>query len=399
MVRSIEKPYKVCFWATTFQSDIHSFARYLDSHPDYDIIIALDGPEKYRKEAVQQLLPIQAKMLDMKKLITLLRLKHFRPDALITDNHFPPIRLGDKLLILWHGFGWRMDNLGGEFEHVHHSIERLVGSDIEPNPNFIWQCYGPDDLRYRHEVSRFPKENLKIFGSAQADDLGNVKIDKKEVASFYTINIRDRPNILLGFTWHHGKVLSHWGDDIELFKELFAFGESIGANLILRMHDSFRYDPSYLKELDDLVTKYDHVMLKFKDTYQDNLIDMLISDVMVSNYSSLINRFYLTGKPSIHVYPERRGMEKSIWRKLGDNGTLVEENISENIEGWKFSPEMVGGVIVHTMEELKEMIIHSLENPYCCKEKSEKFVREHMGGADGHICERIENELRTLIES
>ncbi len=398
MFKPVKKPYRILFWATTFQSDIHSFVRYLDAHPDYEIRIALDHPEGFQKEGVQQLLPIKAQMLDKQKKETLLKLKLFRPHALVTDNHFPPLRFGKKLLVLWHGFGWRMDNLSGEFEHVHNNIRRLVGDGKAPNPNFIWQCYGTEDLKYRHRVSGFARENLRIFGSAQADDILNVKIDKKEAAPFYSVDIVNRPNILLGFTWHHGRLLSHWGDDPELFKELFAFGEDIGVNFIVRMHDSFRYDPSYLKELDELIKGYDHVMFKFKDTSQDNLIDILISDVMVSNYSSLINRFYITGRPSIHIFPVRKGEERFVWRRLGGNGKLVEENVHEEFHGWKFPPEMIGGLMVNTMEEFKEAIIRSLREPDCCREKSRKFVEEHMGGADGHICERIEKELRALIE-
>ena len=397
MQKSGKRPYRICFWTTTFQSDIHSFARHLDNHPDYEIMIALTGPEDFRKEAVQQLLPIRSPFLDKHKLASLLRLKLFRPDALIIDNHFPPIRLGRKLLVLWHGFGWRMDNLSGEFEHVHNNIRRLFGSETHPNPNFIWQCYGPGDLKYRHEISGFPNENLRIIGSAQADDIRNASIPKKDIAPFYPMDILERPTVLLGFTWHHGKVLSHWGEDMELFRELFAFGRDIGINLILRMHDSFRYDGAYVKELEELVRGYDHVMLKFKNFYQDTLMDILVSDVMVSNYSSIINRFYLTGKPSIHVYPVRKGEEKTTWRKLGDDGQLVEGRIAEDIYAWKFPPDMIGGLMVNTMEELKDAIQRSLDEPDCCKKKSEEFIEHHMGGSDGHTCERIEKELRSLI--
>ena len=395
--KSSGKRFKVCFWATTFQSDIHSFAMHLDKHPDYDIIIAMERPENFRKDGVQQLLPINARILDAGKYTTLAKLKLFRPEALITDNHFPPIGLGKNLLVLWHGFGWRMDNLSGEFEHVHNNIKRLVGSSKESNPNFIWQCYGPGDLKYRYKISGFHPDNLQVFGSAQADDIRNVKIRKEDVAQFYSIDILTRPTVMLGFTWHHGKVLSHWGEDTELYRELFAFAEEIGVNLIIRMHDSFRYDASYIKELEDLVKGNDNVMLKFKDTYQDNLIDILISDVMVSNYSSIINRFYLTGKPSIHIYPVREGKEKTIWRHLGDDGELVEDKVSEDTYGWKFPPDMIGGFMVDTMDELKEKIRYSLEHPECCKDKSEAFIRDHMGGLEGQVCERIEKSLRKMI--
>ena len=79
------------------------------------------------------------------------------------------------------------------------------------------------------------------------------------------------------------------------------------------------------------------------------------------------------------------------------NVLLGEDTVSEDTYGWKFPPDMIGGIMVHTMEELKEKIRYSLAHPDCCREQSERFVRDHMGGSDGHICERIERELRMLI--
>jgi len=394
----ITPPYRICFWTTTFQADIHSFARYLDSHPDYNIMIALDDPEGFGKEAVQRFLPIRAPMLDKARKMTLLKLKLFRPHALVVDNHFPPLRFGRNLLVLWHGFGWKQDNLSGEFVHVHNNIKRLVGSGKRPNPHFLWQCYGEGDLKYRHEVSGFAEENLMVLGSAQADDLLGVKVDRENLAPFYSIDILSRKTVLLAFTWHHGKVLGHWGEDLELFSELFALGGELGVAFIIRMHDRFRYDPSYLGELERLVDRYKHVELRFKDDYRDNLLDMLISDVMVSNYSSIINRFYITGKPSIHIHPFGKGEQSTMVRKLKGDGTFVEEEAPEQAFQWKFPPEMIGGLLVHTMEGLKEKLAYALANPDCCREKSREFLEEHMGGTGGGKCEFIETVLRGMIE-
>ena len=41
--------------------------------------------------------------------------------------------------------------------------------------------------------------------------------------------------------------------------------------------------------------------LKWKDTSPDSLTDLRNSDVCISNYSSILNGFYFTHKPSIHT--------------------------------------------------------------------------------------------------
>ncbi len=391
-------------------------------------MVAAHSPEMYLREVVQKFYPVKSPIFDREKKSTWLRILLFRPHVMVTDNHFPPIKFAKRLLVLWHGFGWRKDNLSGEFVHVHNNISRLVGDAAEPNPRFAWQCWGPQDMKYRHDVSGFAYENLENLGFAQADDLRKSLPHDilQQVARSYSIDILNKRTILLAFTWHHGKVLSHWGDDRELFDELFSFADELDVNLLVRMHDRFRFDADYHRELDELMKGRDNVMFKFKDEYPDNLLDMLVSDVMVSNYSSILNRFYITGKPSIHVYPDcilpgtahggqedpddRIGSDENkiqgghemkeaqkIWRKLGDDGSLVEEIVTDLPDTWKFPAEWNGGIMVHTMEELKSAMKQVIKEPDCCVERSRKFIEEGITGVDGHTCQRTENVLLRLL--
>jgi len=386
------RPYRVLFWVTTFQADVASFARYLDSKPDkYKIMIALDNPEGFKKEAEQHHLPIRSPLLDKRKKRNLLKFKLFKPDMLVIDNHFPPLRLGKKLFVIWHGFGWKLDRIKDDFEHVHNNISRLVGSGKVPNPHFLWQCFGPSDLAYRHEHTGFAKENLRALGSAQSDELLKLTVNKRDLKDFYSIDLLNRPTILLAFTWHHGKVLSHWGKDLHLFKELFKFGKEIDVNFVMRMHDRFRYPEPYINSLESLLNRYDNVILKFKDQYQENLFDLLISDVMVSNYSSILNRFYITAKPSIHIYPFKKEEKIFVWKR--DN---IEKASKEN-HIWKYPPEMNGGLVVNSFEELKSAITKALDEPDCCREKSKRFCEQHITGVDGHSCQRYEMAMLELL--
>lgn len=424
----VKPPIRILFWATTFGADMHSFARYLESKGEYKILVAAHSPEMYLREPVQNFYPVNAPILDRDKKSTWLRILLFRPHIMVTDNHFPPVKFAKRLLVLWHGFGWRKDNLSGEFVHVHNNIRRLVGDAAEPNPHFAWQCWGPQDKKYRHEVSGFALENLEDLGFAQADDLRKApdKDELQQIARHYTIDILNKRTILLAFTWHHGKVLSHWGDDMELFDELFSFADDLGVNLLVRMHDRFRFDAKYHRELDELMKGRDNVMIKFKDEYPDNLLDMLVSDVMVSNYSSILNRFYITGKPTIHVYPDspnpdtrnaddsgdritsdgngisceqKEKNDQKVWRKLGDDGSLVEEIITDLPDTWKFPAEWNGGIMVYTLEELKVSLKNAIEEPDCCLKRSREFIADGITGADGHTCERTERALLRLLSN
>jgi hypothetical protein len=388
---------RVLFWATTFGADMHSFARYLDNHPDYSIMNAMHNPDSFRKEGIQELHPITSPMFDRESKLTFLRLLVFKPHILITDNHFPPLRFAKKLLVLWHGYGWRKDNMVGEFEAVHNNITRLVGDGRVPNPNFGWQCYGAPDVEYRHMVSGFSMENLHDIGFAQADDLLNPPVSREQAAPYYSIDIQARPTVLMAFTWHHGRILAHWGEDADLFQHLFALADRLEINLLFRMHDRFRYSPEYHSHLDSLMRGRDNVMIKFKDEYPDNLLDMIVSDVMVSNYSSILNRFYVTGRPTIHIYPDRKEDEIQNWKKLGKDGTLVEQHVDDVSDAWKHPAEWHGGLMVHTYEEFVQALEQALEDPDCCRVKATEFIRDGITGVDGRTCERTENVLRSMV--
>ena len=48
----------------------------------------------------------------------------------------------------------------------------------------------------------------------------------------------------------------------------------------------------------------------------DSLVDLLVSDVLVSNYSSLLNAWYYTGKPSLHVDPHDASAARQVSYKM-----------------------------------------------------------------------------------
>ena len=249
---------RICFWTTSFQADNQALASYLSRQPGVEVLVALDEPETYRGEAVSELLPIRARFLDRQGRDTPAEIEAFAPDCLIVDNHLPKQRLAEHLYVLWHGYGWRVDDLSTMKRQLH----KLVGSVDRPNSNFRWHAFGPWDWSYRTQHSGFAEENVIALGSAYSDLLlpespSAPRVDPISVQVHYDIDLT-RPTVLMGMTWHHGGALGHWGNDAELHDQLARAIGDAGANLLIRMHDRHRYAPEDVARMLELAARYPH---------------------------------------------------------------------------------------------------------------------------------------------
>jgi hypothetical protein len=382
---------KIGFWATSFQADNQALASYLSREPGVEVVVALDDPERYRREAVWNLLPFEGRLLDRREASTLATLEALSLDCLIVDNHLPKRRIAPRLYVLWHGYGWRVDDLST----MKRELVRLVGPVDAPNPRFRWHAFGPIDRAYRIQHSGFAQENVIAGGSPYSDLLipnapRRVPLDLAVVQPHYRIDLR-RPTLLLGMTWHHGGALAHWGDDQKLHEALAARLEQRGANLLIRMHDRHRYESADVARMERLAAQHPNVQLKFKSSSPDSLVDVLVSSVMISNYSSFLNAFYHTGRPSIHIDPIATGGPN--YRRELRWGRLWVKKLVDAHATWKLPASDVGGLIAHDFSGLLAAIDRSLDEPRCCEALSADFNRRHVSGADGRTSERIASDL------
>ena len=387
------KPLKVVFWTTTFQADVLALARHMCADERFDPLVVLEDKDAFLSEPIQQLLPVTCPMLDRDAADTLKRIKAFDPRVTIVDNHFPEKKLSPFLFVLWHGLGWKGPNDIKEFASVHKNIKKLTGaSSMAPNKHFLWQCFGPTDLEHRHSVSGFARENLASLGSAFTDELLSPGLSRAQALQHYPDLPQDKKVALIALTWHYGKAFSHWGDDLAIFERVLDHLSSRGCSTILRMHDRKRFDPAYLRDLEALVARRDDAIIKFKDRDRDSMLDLVVSDLMVSNFSSILNYYYATGKPSIHVYPVGSASEAFLWRTW-KRGKVRVTTVPTADYVWKLPPEENGGLMVRTLQELLDAFDLALSKPDCCVEASRTYIDRHMAPVDGHTCERICNRI------
>lgn len=388
---------RICFWSTSFQADNQALASYLSRQAGVEVLVALDDPDRYAREPVTGLLPLTSQLLDRRAPASLDAIRSFDPDCLIVDNHLPKRRLARRLYVLWHGYGWRVDDLST----MKRELRKLVGPVDRPNGDFRWHAFGERDRSYRIEHSGFAADNVLPLGSAYSDLLlpgspTQARLTPSAVQEHYRIDVA-RPTVLLGMTWHHGGALSHWGDDDALHERLARHIGELGANLLIRMHDRHRYERADVQRMEALAARHRHVQLKFKSDHPDSLVDLLLSSVLVSNYSSLLNAFYYTGKPSVHIDPIAQAGPN--YQRVLRWGTLWRRKVQDPLSSWKVSPDDVGGLRARSFDELLAGVTRGLAEPGCCSEAAATFIERHISRADGRSCERIAAALRQWLTS
>lgn len=389
---------RVCLWATTLQANIFSFARYLAGQSDFETVVVTENVAEYKKEPVNGFLPLNCPVLERDSWSTERFLKKFKADVTVVDNHYPKKKISEGILVLWHGFGWKGPENRQDFDTPFREVQKLTGISPDlPNPFFRWICAGPANYDHRKNITGIAAENLRVEGQPYYDDIVNAKFDKDRLLEFYPGSFKGKKIALLAFTWHYGKILSHWGEDIVIFDRLLSLFDELGIASIIRMHDRKRFEKNYLDQLAELAGKHESVLLKYKDENRDNLLDIQISDMMISNFSSIITYYYASLKPSIHIYPVDRNSRESVYRVWKDG--KVREKSSESADYiWSLPSDENGGLVVYSMEELFEAVKRSVQDPDCCKERSLNFMKKHLAPVDGKNCERIAGVLKEMVQ-
>ena len=387
---------KVCFWATTFQADIQAMACYLSAQDDMEVLVALKDPEQYRTQPIEKFLPFKGEIIQRDTLAAWWRLVRFNPDILVVDNHLPKYR-PKRMYVLWHGYGWRMDHP----ERMRVNMSRRVGEITESNDRFRWQVVGPFDRDFTAGHRAIHEDNIVTLGSPYSDLLRPEsplaqKIKPELVADAYPgIDVVNRPNVLIAMTWHHGGLLGHWGEEWELLDKLLAHIEKLGANVILRGHDRKRYDADYLAAIEKFCGERKGVLLKFKSDSPDSLVDIMISNLIVTNYSSFANLFYYTRRPTVHIVPPEagKGLVMREWSRKGLSTVAVDKQEVF----WKHPPEDVGGLRAFNFEELLQQVERAIKEPNCCVDIANDFIARHIEKVDGNACERTAQMFRQWV--
>lgn len=378
---------RILYWTTSLNGELLAHLRHTLAQGRHEALVAYDHYESFRQEACSALWPLDVRVIPRSGWRSHLELQRFRADVVIVDNHLPPVPVARRLFVIWHGFGWKGPQDRAEFATFYRQAGRLVGPIDRPNPRFTWKAYGPLDHEQRISRMELDPANVRSLGMAAADDFFHRAITPEAVAPFYPFDVQ-KPVVLFAPTWHYNEVFGHWEGDREVFEKLAALLRERGASMIVRMHDRKRYSPEYSRMVDDWTRGRPDIMIKYKDEYTDNTVDMLLASVLITNYSSIANPFYASLKPTVHVYPVAGGDGDVRWRRLRSDGVEAHEHISRELL-WKLDLMDNGGSVAKSSGELLTQLGHALDHPDCHARQARDFLDRHIDRCDGRTCERI----------
>jgi hypothetical protein len=387
---------RVCFWATTFGPDQIALAWELDRRDDFQVLVAVDDPATVSHEASLRRHPLSTPLVD-KGALSLWMAASFSPDVVVVDNGLPWVPISRAGLVQWHGYGWKGPDDIPDMIHRYLTISAHWGSPLRETSRARWACFGPQDFEHRTRVGRLHPAICRQAGAACHDVL-RVPVDRAELAPFYPFDVVHRRNVLIAPTWHYGGVLGHWGNEGALLEELVSRVRSRDGNVIFRLHDRWRMEPGVLDVVHGLARRFDNVLLKFKNENPDGLADLQVADVLITNMSSIADLFYATLRPTIHVFPvadEAAPFQKrQLWM-----GRIRTQELGSARQLWKLRPEINGGMMARSREELLSLVDRALDEPDCCRDHAREFLDTYMLGADGQSCERLIETIRELVDA
>ncbi|MDH3632697.1 MAG: hypothetical protein OER98_16370 [Gammaproteobacteria bacterium] len=384
---------KICIWTTSLQADTLAMAIALDREPEVELLVVAASLAAYQHEPIARFCPLTCQLLDRSRDDHEKTVRAFDADVFFADNHIPKYLVGRKMVYFWHGLPLKI-RPPRDIRSFRRLSTRLVGNISQPNPRFLAQCYNQMDLDYRIRRLKIAEQNCRIWGSPYSDLLLNPPYRRADLEGYYQLDLQGRKNILLSLTWNFGsKPFGVLGDDDAIFAGLLKTAAEYDANIIFSLHDKFRYQPELIEKIEYYASRYPRSFIKYKNEHADNLADLVVSDVMICNFSSFIVFHYFMGKPSIHIKPvDTKKWFVGLPTMRKDSVQSVLRRNNEKL--WLYPFEDNGGCLPRNKDELIADLSRSLEDSSYCVDRAQRFIGDKIYQPDGQTCQRIITDVK-----
>ena len=222
----------------------------------------------------------------------------------------------------------------------HGAGDKKYGGSATPLETYDYHFIsGPKHLHKIKDVGlKIADNKLVKIGYPRFDDYVNKRINKDLYLDYLGIKDRTRKNLLYAPTWK-------WGNGtLKKFAKKFSVELSRDYNLIIRPHYFDRkYIPAIYIWLKANKIKNVYLSNPAKILQNDSMNDFAISDLMISDTSSIVYEYLVTGNPIIivdnnykdlHEMPSELNILDIVKKYNGESGssitTLVDQNLSDN---------------------------------------------------------------------
>ena len=267
---------------------------------------------------------------------------------------------GSKWIDVWHGLGW-----------VHTEKNKMLRDyDLSIDTSeFFREYYSEGDGNIAAKI--------KIAGYPRNDPLIDKRWSREEIEKELGIPT-NRKNILYAPTWGHRyeKKLFTWEKTRKFLREVEKFCEKNGCNFFIRMHPNWYKRNAEQRKLLEVGMKRAKWIFHISPY---KLIDtqplLCISDVLITDWSSISNDFILLKRPIIFI------------------------EIQFPVEKCILKPEERAGYIVKNKKEFFKALYRSIMEPNLYEEKRKKILKKLYKYVDGNSAKRCSEVISKLLQS
>lgn len=266
---------------------------------------------------------------------------------------------GSKWIDVWHGLAWVHTERGKMLRDYDLAID---------TSDFFREYYAEGDPSIAAKI--------KITGYPRNDPLLDGRWSREEIEEQLGIP-HNRKNILYAPTWghEHEKKLFPWEDTDKFLMEVEKFCEENNSSFLIRMHPNwYKHDVKQRELLKVGLKSAKWVFHVAPNKYRDTQPLLFISDVLVTDWSSIANDFILLNRPIVFLEAQFP------------------------VEKFVLTPEDRAGYIVRSKDEFFAKLYESVTQPNLLEKKRMKVLDKIHKYLDGSSSKRCAEEIINLLK-
>lgn len=263
---------------------------------------------------------------------------------------------------LWHGIPFK------GFENSTKTTKEFNQFDLHPVSSH-WLA------NYYEEAIKVKKEKIYVSGYPRSDDLINNLYDVNQIMKKKGFNDFQKI-ILYAPTWAHEskkiKPLFPWNKDREFIENLDLFLKKNKLLFLIRTHPNWNGPDSETKEY---IYNTKNIEFQNFNEEQDANKLLVISDILITDYSSIANDFIVLNRPIIFLDPH--------------------DNLFQF--GFALTKNERAGIIVQNAEEMFDAIISSRVDPKKNEALRKDIIKKIHYKLDGNASLRVLQKIKEMI--